>query len=60
MMLATPINYVFTQNGAERIDKDRMEMFKKSKATQKLSNLTSILKIIGTLFNSLTRFVIGW
>ena len=59
ILLATPINRVIAQSGADRIVKNRMDMFKKIKAAWTLSTLTPILKIMGQLFNSQMRFVIG-
>ena len=59
ILLATPINRVIAQSGADRIVKDRMDMFKKIKAAWTPSTLTPILKIMGQLFNLQMRFVIG-
>ena len=59
ILLATPINRVIAQSGADRIVKDRMDMFKKIKVAWTLSNHTPILKIMGPLFNSQMRFVIA-
>ena len=58
-LLANPINCVIAQSGADRIVRDRMDMFRKIKVAWTLSNLTPILKIMDPLFNSQMRFVIG-
>ena len=59
ILLATAINCVVAQSVADRIVKNRMDMFKKIKAAWTLSNLTPILKIMGPLFKSQMRSVIG-